>query len=327
VEGFSAMKNTWTTSELTADGSRRDSLTRRVTDGELVRLRRGAYGLATPLSERAAHLRLLTAHVATIASDAVASHASAALLHGLPVERRLLERAWVTRSSPLHGRTTSTLHQFRGPLDPAIITLVDGIACTSAARAAAEVASITSFPWAVAAWDALLHLGLATPFEIEDALASLGRRPGSAQARASARIADGRAESALESISRWQIARLGLPTPELQYTVRSGGRLLGRGDFAWPDYRLIGEADGASKYRDQAFDDRTATQVILDEKRREELFREEGWWLCRWDWATAHDPAALDRRIRSGLRHGAHLRPSSARPDVSNADEPRPHAS
>lgn len=321
------MKSTWTTAELTSDGTRRDELSRRVGMGELVRIRRGAYAMPAKLTARDAHLRLLDSSLAALGPDAVVSHASAAVLHGLPVEPHLLETAWVTRTGSSHGRRTATLRQFGATLGTDDVQLADDRSCTTPLRTAADLACSASYPWAVAAWDAVLHLGLATADEVKTAAANLGRRPGAARARAAAAFADHRAESVLESISRVQIARLGLPRPELQYPIVADGVIVGFGDFAWPEFRCIGESDGLTKYRDQAFDDRTGHEVIRDEKRREERFRELGWWMCRWDWDVAHHPANLERRIRAGLSHGADLRPVRRGPDLGVADEPRRRAS
>ena len=317
------MKSVWTTHELTADGTRRDELGRRVAQGELIRLVRGVYSPATPLDAREAHLRLLAAQLSCLGPDAVASHASAASLHGLPVQTNLLGRAWVTRTAGSHGRTTTSLQQTSAALLPDELTTIEGIATTTAARTAADLATTASYPWAVAAWDALLHLTLATPDEAKQAAARLGRRRGARGARASLAFADHRAESVLESISRVQISRLGLPPPVLQHPIYLDGRLVARSDFGWPEFNLVGEADGLHKYADQAFDSRTGAEVIRDEKRREELIREAGWHICRWDWSTAHQLPALDKRIRAGLRHGAELRPVCRRPDVGDTDDAR----
>lgn len=321
------MKAVWTTRELLAQGARPDDVARRVRGGELVRLRRGAYGAGIALTPEQAHRRLIDAALATLGPDAVASHASAAVLHGLPVERSLLDRAWVTRSAGSHGRTTGTLHQFRAGLAVGEITRVDGVPCTTPLRTAADLALVAGYDWAVAAWDALLHLDLASPAEVQSAAAALGRRHGASVARAAAAFADGRAASALESLSRVRMAQLALPTPSLQHRIYLDGVLVAVSDFAWPEFGLVGEADGMVKYRDQGFDHRSSAEVLRDEKRRQDRIREAGWWVCRWEWATVHQPQAFERRIRAGLQHGAEVARSRRGNNLGEPDEPRSCAS
>ena len=61
--------------------------------GDLVQLRRGAYarGQASERTKDEAHRDLMRATIPQLREDAVVSHASAAVLHGLPVcQRRLI---------------------------------------------------------------------------------------------------------------------------------------------------------------------------------------------------------------------------------------------
>jgi hypothetical protein len=59
------------------------------------------------------------------------------------------------------------------------------------------------------------------------------------------------------------------------------GRHVGRVDFLWPAYGVIGEADGWSKYRrpDVAG---TELEVLRAEKTREDRLRDLGYELVRW---------------------------------------------
>jgi hypothetical protein len=107
-------------------------------------------------------------------------------------------------------------------------------------------------------------------------------------------FADARAESPLESISRAGIHLAGLPAPELQLPFRDARGLIGYTDFAWPEAGVVGEADGDVKYLDPAFrSGRTAEQVVLDEKIREDRLRGIGLRVVRWRWETARQPRAL----------------------------------
>lgn len=73
--------------------------------------------------------------------------------------------------------------------------------------------------------------------------------PGARAARAVGALADGRAETPLESITRWAVHDLGLPPPETQIEVLApDGTPVALVDFLWRDLRTVGEADGLLKY-------------------------------------------------------------------------------
>jgi hypothetical protein len=85
-------------------------------------------------------------------------------------------------------------------------------------------------------------------------------------------LADGRAESPLETRGRLRIVGAGLPTPELQVEIRTGGRLVAVVD-AWFDEAAVAvEFDGRTKYTDP-WRDRSPGQVLWEEKRREDELR------------------------------------------------------
>ena len=78
------------TSQLTRDGFRPGEIARLARRGELVHLRRGAWTHsdgpeAISVDQAAKHRLLIAATVDQISADAVLSHSSAAVLHGLPV--------------------------------------------------------------------------------------------------------------------------------------------------------------------------------------------------------------------------------------------------
>ena len=107
-----------------------------VTDKELRRLRAdrkpatvrpGVYA-ATDRDEPAAwHALAVRAAVGKVAPDAVVSHASAAVLHGLTLWNCPLGRVHVTRSRSSGGRRTRFLHVHAAPLAPDEVVEVDGI--------------------------------------------------------------------------------------------------------------------------------------------------------------------------------------------------------
>jgi hypothetical protein len=75
---------------------------------------------------------------------------------------------------------------------------------------------------------------------------------------------------------------------------------IGLVDFYWPEFGIVGEADGDMKYLDPAFRaGRTAEQVVLDEKIREDRLRALGLTVVRWRWRTANDANALRSKLVS----------------------------
>jgi len=82
------------------------------------------------------------------------------------------------------------------------------------------------------------------------------------------------------------IQRLGFVAPELQVGVVGVNGELFRADFGWDGGRILGEFDGREKYTSSAMrGDRSAAEVVVAEKRREDSVRANGRGVCRWDWS------------------------------------------
>lgn len=88
----------------------------------------------------------------------------------------------------------------------------------------------------------------------------------------------------------------GLPRPEVGYPVLGADGRRYWADLAWPDLRVLGEADGYGKYADIA--------ARHAEKDRQEALERAGWRVVRWTWSeldrtphlvTARVAAALER--------------------------------
>ena len=59
-------------------------------------------------------------------------------------------------------------------------------------------------------------------------------------------LADGRAESPMESRLRVRLVLAGLPRPQVQYEIRDDrGRFVARLDLAWVEQKVAAEYDGA----------------------------------------------------------------------------------
>ncbi len=262
--------------------------------GRWERVRRGAYVEPGDRDARRRHLLLIAATLPAIAPGSVVSHASAAVLHGLPVRREELDRVWVTRERGGHGRKGAVLHLRHCRIEPDEVTAIGGVPVTTLERTAIDLARNGAIEWGVISCDAALAGGLARS-RLLDAAARASGWPGARRAERAARFADGAAQSPLESVSRWQIHRLGFPAPVCQFQVMEHGRLVATSDFGWAEQRLVGECDGRVKYADLLQPGELAADAVMREKRREEAIRGAGYWVTRWGWAEAWSPGALKR--------------------------------
>lgn len=266
--------------------------------GLWVRLRQGIYvdhlvlEMSSP-AERAV-LDIAAARLA-VSVPSTGSHHSAALAYGLPL---LTPTDAVTLSAPtamLRGGTGERIRVARAKLVAEHCWDLRGVAVTSPARTAADLAESLSLVDAVTVTDAALHRGLATRDEIAaviDAL-GLGRAPYVLAA------ADARSESPLESVSRVALALEGIEVADLQRDLfDAAGRFLGRVDFLWERQRVIGEADGMLKYDDPG--------ALRREKRRQEALENAGFVVVRWTWdEIMYHPEWVAARLRHAFARAA----------------------
>jgi hypothetical protein len=273
---------------LLAAGVSDDEMRRMRRRGELVRIWRGTYvDPADPRLRRPEerHVLQVAAAMPRIAADAVVSHQSAAVLHGLPVWNLPLGRVHVTRSRRSSASHTRRLWVHAAPLDPDELAMVEGTAVTSVARCLVDIARTTGFEEAVAVFDAALHRHLVSRAELVGALDRAARWPGSPKARRAVEFADPRAMSVGESRSRVAMARLGVAAPVLQWDVADArGQVLGTADFGWPEHGIAGEFDGFVKYGRLVRPGQVPADVVVAEKRREDRMRTALRGFVRWVW-------------------------------------------
>jgi hypothetical protein len=201
---------------------------------------------------------------------AAISHVSAARLWGLPVGPQL--DPGVRLTDPAHGRRGRGFRVTRAPLDAAEIRTRGAFRLTAAARTLIDCARERPLEEAVVAMDAGLLAGKVTQQQLVDAATRAGRWPGGPRATRALSLADGRAESPLETRGRLRIVGAGLPSPELQVEIRVGGRLIAVVDAWFDDAAVAVEFDGRVKYADP-WRGRSPAQVLWAEKRREDELR------------------------------------------------------
>jgi hypothetical protein len=292
------------THQFLAEGSEHYELARLCRSNDLHRVRHGAFAQQAPAGAADAHHQLIKGTWPLLADNAVLSHGTAALLHGLPLWEGMLATVSVTRDVGGHGRRTRWLRVHHSPLGSVERVTIGDYRVTSIERTAIDVARTLSFDRAVAILDAALRLG-ADQSLLDEIVAAAAGRKGARVAREALAFADGRSESVGESISRARILQVGLPAPELQVEVFTPfGLWVARGDFGWREERVIGEFDGKVKYLGTPEE---VADAVMREKAREQAIRDAGWWVVRWTWKDLGNPRSFRQRIEAAFRAAASL--------------------
>lgn len=290
---------------LRSDGFDYSELARAVARGQLTRVRHGAYVRQAPADPIERHRQLVAATLPRCASDSVLSHMSAAAVHGLPTWSDELGRVHLTRPGGGSGRRGAALHTHRAEIPADQVTVVDGLVVTDLTRTVADVARVSTYERGVVVGDAAMNRGLDLAL-LHEVLLQSPRRVGDPQARRVAAFIRPGAESGGESMSRIVLHRLGLATPTLQYEIcdPATGTVVARSDFAWPEFRTLGEFDGRLKYGRFLRSGQTPGDVVFAEKVREDLLRELGWEVVRWIWDDLRHPEQIAARLERAFARG-----------------------
>lgn len=308
-----------TRQQLLAAGRTVRELRADVADGRLIRLHRGAYVHAEDWArlwwEGQHLLKVLAVRAASPGDGPVFSHASAAVLWGLPLYRMGDMPVQIVIDGTRHSRLIAGVVRRDMQLAAEDVDEIDGFRLTSLTRTTFDVARIATFDTAVACADAALRRACVTGQSVvadadaqwrSDAmnLARPGLR-GVRQARDVIRFADGRAQLPGESVSRVRLRQLGFSKYELQIPITGAGGNQYWVDFGFPRSRTFGEFDGEGKYVDTALRGAsTAQAAVLAEKQREDDIRGvTGWRFARWGYDDIRTPDALGARLAAfGIR-------------------------
>jgi very-short-patch-repair endonuclease len=276
--------------------------------GKLVRLRFGLYATASILATAETDARLRHAvEVAAVTCrtrNGVASHQSAALMHGLDLLHGP-EEGTVTLTVPpgsrggSYGRARVVRHAAQLPDEH--VTRLYGQAVTTAGRTVIDIARSATFMEGVVVADSALHQRTVSKTDLRRVLARCEYWPGIERARRVVGFADVLAESVLESCARVFFREHDLPAPELQLNINGpAGYFIARADFCWRKYWTIAEADGLLKYNDRA--------DAIAQLKRDRFLHEAGYDVVHFTWHELFgDPARVASRIRAAFDRAVRL--------------------
>lgn len=295
--------NLWRTGQLHEKGLNSRAIKALVLGKKLVRLRYGCYIRAELWEQQTRAVRsrqLIQAHahgtLTTSSGDFVYSHTSAARLHGLYLwgVDDLIHLLLLV--SPSSERLGADVRGHTRPYAESEVVTIGNLRVTSLERTVVDCAMMLSYRQALVLMDHALRLG-ADKALMETMADGLPGRRGIRSLRLALANSDPRSESAGETLTRELISRLNLPTPEPQVEVNSrAGRY--RLDFAWKEKKVALEFDGKTKY----FDYKPTSEVLFQERQRENALTEDGWKFVRVKWKDLFHEQAFKARVLAALR-------------------------
>ncbi|MGO4690258.1 endonuclease domain-containing protein [Glaciibacter sp. 2TAF33] len=236
-------------------------------------------------------------------SDQFFSHVTAALLHGLPLPRRFLERRSLDVATAVRGRRRSGVgvHGHLVPHVGMVEANTDGLGVASVVDVWCQLATSLSLDELIVVGDSLVRRQrpLATLVQLEQAVASHSGRPGVRRLREALALVRVRTDSPRETRLRLIIVRAGLPEPEVNAEIVDRyGVFLAWGDLVYPHQRVLVEYDG-----EQHRDDEEQFHRDVD---RVDALMEEGWRVIRFNKSHLgpRQPEIIGRIRRALLERG-----------------------
>jgi len=307
----------WTPNDLIALGWTSAQVRQAVVVGRLVRPHRGVVDLPRGPDDESGFVARARAALLRAGTAAVASHTTAARLHGLWLPSRVDATIHLTwPGEPDRHDHGVRIHGSALPADH--VGEAEGIAVTSLARTAVDSARGRTLRDALVVLDSSarraaldvdpggrrlqessswrIEVNAAARHRLGAVLASECAWPGTVVVRDALPSLDASSESPLESWSRGLMIESGLPLPEVAYAVQGASGRRYFSDFAWPCHRVLGEADGRAKYGLSGID---VTRALRAERRRQRDLEAAGWTVVRWD--STESPQAVTRRVAAAL--------------------------
>jgi len=276
--------------------------------GVISRVRHGTYvpsGTWAAADASARHLLAAQGVLLTHDGRVALSHTTGAVAHGLRLWKPDLEDVHVVRLAGGSGRNQAGVRYHRSGGD--LVTTADGLVVLSATECALGAASLTSVAGGITVLDSLLNLRHTDQDGLWAAYRYRAKWPHSRTLQVCVRMARPGAESVAESLTRHMMWVQHLPEPMLQFEVYDEhGQLIGITDFAWPEYRLLGEFDGKIKYGRLLKEDQEPGDVVFAEKVREDDLRAAtGFGMVRYIFSDIFHPEAAVARTRRLMRQAA----------------------
>jgi hypothetical protein len=295
----------FSTAQALEAGYEEREVSRLVRSKQWTRLRRGVLIETTQIpddDEAARVLLMLRALRLCSSKQFVASHRTAATLHGLSALRPRPDLLDVIQPEPGNGRREAGVRWRSGALPASHLTQFGDVCCTSVARTVIDVARETDFREGLVVAESALNRGLTTLPDLRAVHDLCVDWSGARTAGRVVSFASPQSESPGESLSRIAFADGGLPAPEQQVNIYDALGLIGRVDFLWKQQRTIGEFDGKVKYVGSGVDALT----LYQEKRREDRLREAGFEVVRFSWSDIiNRPAWVIAQVRQAFARAA----------------------
>ena len=288
-------------------------LARAASSGQLVRVRRGLYLPARDWNSlkpwEKYRVRIQAVQAASV-HPPVFARESAAQIMGLPVIGVPQEVQTVVPRGGSGGQSNRGVRRVNAiDGDPAPWEMF-GLLTTPPPQTARDLAVRLPLAMSLPAMDRVLQPKplegspnyVKTIFTERDILAATELLPNETQRRRVTRalsVANPLSGSPGESFSRALMIEQGFPLPTLQVRFSDSRGFIGMPDFDWEEYKTLGEFDGYEKYSAQRFlQGRTPSQVVVDEKNRENRLRAKGYNVVRWVWDDLRQPGRLFRLLR-----------------------------
>jgi hypothetical protein len=303
VAALGSAGGVWTRTQAHAAGLTRAQVERLLRAGTWQPLQRGIYtdgGTQPHPTQRAAAACLAAG------PGAVALGRTAARVHGLPLvddddpatgrRQHLVDDVAtregthrVVRRARSAGERELVVSQ--AVLPPEDVVLVSGVRVASAARTLFELARVLEPAAAVAATDHGLRTGTVDLDQLVAQASRLEGHRGVVAFRRVLELADARAESAFESVTRVVVSGDGMPAWTPQLPVLVDGRLVARLDLGNEALRLAVESDGGAHHSGAA---------VARDRARDDVIGRGGWYAVHLSWYDVRRrPGQVRARIRA----------------------------
>jgi hypothetical protein len=256
-------------------GYRPDQIRVAVATGAWRRMRRGIYVTAAVWAaasdnERTRHLLVAVATLTALGPGPVLSHSSAARFHRVVLPRSGSDVVRLTQADQWRIGRGYRIAAAALPEEDVVDT--GPFAVTGVARTLVDCAREWTLADAVVTLDAALFQKRVRRPDLQAAVLQQSHWLGIGEAARAVGLADGRAESPLETLGRLALLEAGLPRPELQVELHGPRGFVARVDGWYEEAAVALEFDGRVKYFDPR-GGRSPAEVAWEEKRREDAIR------------------------------------------------------